>query len=202
MTRECDLLIYGCGGHGRSVADILIANDPAVTICFIDDHAGDKELLYGFPVLKSWSGSETRCFFAIGDNDKRANMLEQIGDKLLVNVIAKTAHIGNMANIAKGVFVGNFCHLGPESVIGINTIVNNGAIVDHEVNIGSHCHIAPNATISGRCTIGDHVFIGVGAIIKDYISICSNVIVGAGATVVKNITEPGVYVGCPASKIK
>jgi UDP-N-acetylbacillosamine N-acetyltransferase len=202
MSRECNLLIYGCGGHSRSVADILIANDPDVTICFIDDQAEDLELWHGFPVLKKWSGSKTKYFIAIGDNVKRANMLEQIGDKLLVSVIAKTAHIGHMATIANGVFVGNFCHIGPEAVIGINTIINNGAIVEHEVKIGAHCHIGPNSTISGRCSIGNFVFIGVGATIKDYISICSNVTVGAGATVVKNIKEPGIYVGCPAIKIK
>lgn len=202
MTRECNLLIYGCGGHSRSVADILLVNEPNISICFIDDQARDNELLYGFPVLRMWNGPETKLFLAIGDNALRASKLEHIDFNLLVSVIAKSTRIGYMATIAKGVFIGNHCHIGPEAEIGINTIVNNGAIVEHEVKIGANCHIGPNATISGRCKIGDLVYIGVGATIKDYISVCSNVIVGAGATVVKNITEPGVYVGCPAKKIK
>ncbi|MBT0653023.1 NeuD/PglB/VioB family sugar acetyltransferase [Geomobilimonas luticola] len=202
MTINSHLLVYGCGGHGRSVADILIANEPDISLCFIDDHARENEHLYGFPVLNVWNGSEIQYFLAIGDNVKRANKLEQMDVELLVSVISKTAHIGHMATIAKGVFVGNFAHIGPEAVIGINTIVNNGAIIEHEVKVGAHCHIGPSATISGRCTIGDLVFVGVGTTIKDYISVCSNVTIGAGATVVMDIKEPGVYAGCPARKIR
>ena len=34
------------------------------------------------------------------------------------------------------------------------------------------------------------------------VNICDNVVIGAGAVVTKNITEPGVYVGNPAKKIR
>lgn len=49
---------------------------------------------------------------------------------------------------------------------------------------------------------GDNVVIGVGTIVVGPIKICDNVMVGAGSLVLKDITEPGVYVGNPLRKVK
>lgn len=196
------LLIYGCGGHSRSVADIVLLNDPAALLLFVDENAREGEQIYGFDLLKAAPTDGSPYFIAIGDNYKRQSKYAELGNSGLVPIISRTAHLGRQSMVGKGVFVGNFCHIGPEAVIGENTIINNAAIIEHEVLIGMHCHIGPNATISGRCRIGDLVFVGVGATIKDYINICSDVIIGAGTTVVKDIVEPGVYVGTPAQKIK
>jgi UDP-N-acetylbacillosamine N-acetyltransferase len=196
------LVIYGCGGHSRSVADIVLANAEYESIFFVDDNAKENETLYGFRVLRQWTNEAADCFLAIGDNESRKRFLDNICEDYLISIISRTAHIGYQANIGKGVLIGNFCHIGPEASIGKNTIINNGAVVEHEVKVGEHCHVGPNATISGRCKIEELVFVGVGATIIDYVNICSNVIIGAGATVVRDIDEPGVYVGTPVRKIK
>jgi len=195
------LVIYGCGGHSRSVVDVLLAGNSYTSIILVDENAKDNETLYGFRVLRQRTDESADCFLAIGDNKLRKDFLDNICEDYLISIVSRIAHIGYQANIGKGVFIGNFCHIGPEVVIGKNTIINNGAIVEHEVCVGEHCHIGPNATISGRCKIGKLVYVGVGATIKDYVNICSNVIIGAGATVIKDIDEPGIYVGTPAKKI-
>jgi acetyltransferase-like isoleucine patch superfamily enzyme len=56
-------------------------------------------------------------------------------------------------------------------------------------------------TLWKETKIGNHVSIGSNATILP-VTICDNVVIGAGAVVTKNITEPGVYVGNPAKKIK
>lgn len=192
------LVLYGCGGHSRSVADIALANNPNIILEFIDPNALANERIFGFPVLKERSTINDPIFLAIGDNLKRKEMLQTLRPINLVSILSSIAHLGRGANIGKGCFIGNYCHIGPDVVIGKNTIINNAAIIEHESRVGEHCHIGPNATISGRCNIGDLVFIGVGATIKDKITICPNVKIGAGATVVHDIKEPGVYIGCPA----
>ena len=196
------LILYGCGGHSRSVVDVLLSNNKGVHICFVDENARENEQIYGFDVVKEWTGEKTDIFIAIGDNTMRKKKFEEVGEDRLVQIISNKAHLGHNSDIQKGVFVGNFSHIGPEAIIGKNTIINNGAIVEHEVRIGEHSHIGPNVSISGRCKIGNLVFVGVGATIKDYVNVCSNVVIGAGATVVKDICEPGVYVGTPARKLK
>ena len=62
--------------------------------------------------------------------------------------------------------------------------------------------MAPNSAIGGGVTIEENVFIGLGSAVRNAIHITSDVIIGCGSTVVKDITEPGTYVGCPARKIK
>lgn len=169
---------------------------------FIDEQGKLEERILNFPILRKRPARFSPYFFAVGDNVKRFYIYEEIGIDGLISILSSKAHYGKESSFGLGCFVGNFCHIGPEAKIGKNTIINNGAIVEHEAQIGSHCHLAPRAVISGRSAIGDFVFIGVGATVKDHISICSHVIVGAGATVVKSIVEPGIYVGCPAVKIK
>jgi sugar O-acyltransferase (sialic acid O-acetyltransferase NeuD family) len=201
MKTKYDLLIYGCGGHARSVIDVLEQDKPDMSLCIIDEQAKEGEVIAGFPVFREEKEGDL-FFLAIGDNYKRAEKFRSMRDRQPISILSKTSHIGSRATILQGVFVGNFVHIGPESVIGPNSIINNGAVVEHEVQIGAYCHVGPNATISGRSKLGDFVFVGAGATIIDSINICSDVMIGAGSVVVKNISEPGVYVGCPAKKIK
>lgn len=197
MNDLYDVLIYGCGGHARSVIDVLLNEKPGLTICIVDDHARDNEFIAGLPVLQE-DKPGLRFFVAIGDNYERAKVLATKPGQAPMSIVSSKSHIGNGAIISHGVFIGNFVHIGPEAVIGMNSIVNTGAIVEHEVEIGSYCHVGPNATISGRCKIGDFVFVGVGASIIDKVSVCSDVLIGAGSVVVRDIIAPGSYVGCPA----
>jgi UDP-N-acetylbacillosamine N-acetyltransferase len=196
------IVIFGCGGHSRSVVDVLLSVQPDASLVFVDANAGDGEQIFGFNVCRDYPLGSEPIFLAIGDNAERKKLLGTLGDRQLISIVSNTAHLGQRSQIAPGCFVGNFCHIGPEAVIGKNTILNTASIIEHEVTIGAHSHIGPNATISGRCKIGDLVFIGVGATVRDKISICSEVMVGAGATVVADISDPGTYVGTPARRIK
>ena len=183
------------------MADVLILNDPTVSLLFVDEKARENEKLYGFDVVRYMDPMGRPYFFALGDNMQRKRKFDEIGVSGLISVISVKAHLGYKSFVGKGCFLANYCHIGPESEIGDNTIINTSAVIEHEVKVGRHGHIGPRAVISGRTTIGDLVFIGVGAVVKDKVRICSEVIVGAGATVVKNIDIPGTYVGTPARKI-
>jgi serine acetyltransferase len=60
----------------------------------------------------------------------------------------------------------------------------------------------PGAIISGNVKIFDLVYLGTNSSVKEKISIHSMVTIGSNSTVVKNINEPGTYVGVPSKKIK
>ena len=197
------IFLVGCGGHARSVADIVLQVYPDSSIVFLDKHAKKNETIWGFPCLPLPNQAPPDTYIiALGNNQERKNIYETFDHKNLISMISPLAHINKTAKVGIGSSIGNFCHVGPEATISNNTIINNGAIIEHETSIGNHCHIAPGATISGRTKISDSVFIGTGASVINKIEICSNVIVGAGATVVKNITQPGTYIGTPAKKIE
>ncbi|HAL92152.1 MAG TPA: acetyltransferase [Verrucomicrobia bacterium] len=194
--------LFGCGGHGRSIAEIVLSNDPAVDIVFVDRMARPGEKVLGFPVWPNVDlPVECRVLATVGDNEERKKIFEALPREKLEPLISIRAHLGHQCIIGRGSSVGVGGYVGPEAVVGDNTILNTGCIVEHEVVVGSHNHIAPHVTICGRTRIGDLVMIGAGATVIDGIRIVSNVIVGAGATVVRDITEPGVYVGTPAVRI-
>jgi serine acetyltransferase len=85
---------------------------------------------------------------------------------------------------------------------GLCVIVNLNATIGHDCVIGDFVTISPGANISGNVTLGKRCYIGTGAAIIEGVTICDDVVIGAGCVVVKDISEPGTYVGCPAKKIK
>ena len=196
------IVIGGCGGHSRSVADVILFNEPEAMLVFVDDFALENEKIFGFSVENNFPINLQNCILAIGDNAKRKKIFDVVGTLNLISVVSKKAYIGHNCKIDIGCFVAHSCHIGPEVIIGKNTILNTASVIEHEVVIGQHCHIGPNATISGRTKIGDLVFVGVSATVIDSVNICSNTVIGAGATVTKDITVPGIYVGTPARRIK
>ncbi|MCS6267370.1 MAG: NeuD/PglB/VioB family sugar acetyltransferase [Vampirovibrio sp.] len=192
------LVLLGCGGHARSVADVALFNDPNLTLVFVDENAREGETIWRFPVVKTLPQGNLPIHFAVGSNEGRKKLYTT---QPPVSILSKKAHFGKNSSLGEGCFVAHQAYLGPDVQVGEVTILNTACVVEHEVSIGSFCHIAPNSTICGRVTIGDCVWVGVGAIVKEGLTICSNVTLGAGAVVVKNITEAGVYVGVPAKKL-
>lgn len=202
MNSSCPYILLGCGGHGRSVAEIILTNDPAAEIIFVDHMARPGETIWGFPVLaKMRYPVECRVLVTVGDNGARQKIFDSLNTQPLPPLISSRAHLGRHCSIGRGTSVGHGVYVGPDAIVGANNILNTGCIVEHEVCIGSHNHIAPHVTICGRTHIGDLVFIGAGATVIDNLQITSKVIIGAGATVVRDIKESGVYMGTPAARV-
>jgi sugar O-acyltransferase (sialic acid O-acetyltransferase NeuD family) len=200
------LLIFGFGGHARSVADIAFSSGVS-NFCFVDSNAREGESFIGHPVIKQWEGSLPKGWQAIsanGNNVLRQESCEYIKNMgwTLATLIAPSATTGIGSKIAEGSVIAHQAHIGPMASIGKGCIINTAAVVEHESKIGDFVHISVNSTIAGRSTIGDYSFIGAGATVIDGINVCNNVIVGAGSVVIRNIDCPGVYVGSPACLVQ
>ncbi len=120
----------------------------------------------------------------------------------IVSIISPNACVSKYSEIRDGAAVMNFANVNAGAVIGRNVIINNFANVEHDVKIGEHTHVSTGAMINGDCKIGSRCFVGSQSVIANGINICDDVIIGAGAVVVKDITQKGIYVGNPATKIK
>jgi sugar O-acyltransferase (sialic acid O-acetyltransferase NeuD family) len=118
------------------------------------------------------------------------------------SIISPNAIVNEGVGIGAGVTVMDGVVINSGGSIGLGTIVNTNSTVEHDVRIDDWVHIAPGVTISGGVAIGSFSMIGVGATIIEGMQIASECVVGAGATVIHDITEPGVYVGTPARRIR
>ncbi len=73
--------------------------------------------------------------------------------------------------------------------------------VTHEINKGSDIRRAGENIYKG-IVVGDNCWIGAGVTILPGVNIAKGCIIGANSTVVKDTKENGVYVGCPAKRIR
>ncbi|HOZ87009.1 MAG TPA: acyltransferase [Bacteroidia bacterium] len=121
-------------------------------------------------------------------------------------------------SIGNETFIGPFVEIQKDVVIGQRCKIQSHTFVCELVNIGDDCFIGHgvmfindlfsqggpamgNKDLWKSTRIGNHVSIGSNATILP-VSICDRVVIGAGAVVTKNISEPGIYAGNPAKKIK
>ena len=121
-------------------------------------------------------------------------------------------------NIGDACFVGPFVEIQKGVCIGAHSKVQSHSFICELVSIGEHCFIGHGVMFvndlfsEGQAAQGDkskwkathighHVSIGSNATILP-VRICDQVVIGAGAVVTKDITEPGVYAGNPARKLR
>ena len=120
--------------------------------------------------------------------------------------------------IGDNTFIGPFTEIQKNAIIGKNCRIQSHSFICEMVNIGDNCFISHGAMFindtfaSGgpaggdksrwkETRIGNNVSIGTNATILP-VNITDGVVIGAGAVVTKDITEPGIYGGNPAKKIR
>jgi UDP-3-O-[3-hydroxymyristoyl] glucosamine N-acyltransferase len=80
--------------------------------------------------------------------------------------------------------------------------LNRGIQIGHDCSIGDFFSAMPGSVISGTNTIGDRVYFGANSTTREKITITNDCTFGLNSGIVKDITEPGTYVGTPSKKIK
>lgn len=208
------IVLVGGGGHCKVVLDVIKENNcyDEIFISDLKENIG-KEILdirieytdeQLEDLLKKGINSAFVSMGKININDQRMKLykkIKNIGFKI-PTIISKSSNVSIYTVISEGTFIGKNAIVNPGVKIGKNCIINTGAIIEHDCIIGDNVHIGPGAVLSGGVTIGENSFIGTGAMITQYLNIASNTLIGAGAVVVKDINEPGVYVGNPAKFLK
>jgi sugar O-acyltransferase (sialic acid O-acetyltransferase NeuD family) len=195
------LVIFGCGGHAKSVTDVILFNEPHRKIILVDKNARQDEKILGFSIVNDYIIKDEDVFVAIGDNKLRKEISERYY-KNLISIISKRAYLGKNTNIGKGVFIAHNAHIGVLSTIKDFSVINTNASIDHECTIGVAATVAPGAVLCGRVTVGNNSWIGANVAIKENVNIADNIIIGMGAVVIKDVINTGTYVGCPARLIR
>ncbi len=201
------LIIIGASGHGKVVADISIKMNKWKSIAFLDDDESIKKSM-GLEVIGKTADAyiykdEADFFVAIGNNDKREKILKDLLSKgsSVVKLVHPNAVIGADVEIGIGTVIMAGVVINSSSVIGNGCIINTSCTIDHDNLIEDYVHISPGANLAGKVSVGKGSWIGIDSVISNNISICNDCKVGAGAVVVKDIAEPGTYVGAPVRRV-
>lgn len=194
------IAIYGAGGHGKVVFDVLRAMGEPVA-GFVDDRLAGGTLL-GLPVAASPDDlpGATRVIVAIGDNRTRARIfgeLQAAGRAFATAihpscVLAPGTRVGAGAQLIAGAIV------NIDTAIGANTIVNTGATIDHDNQVADHVHVAPGCTLGGGVTVEAGAFLGLGTRVIPGRRIGAWSLCGAGSVVIRDVPAEARVAGVPA----
>lgn len=197
--------LIGAGGFGREVYSHMV-DDGLMTHAnirfYVDAEYADNNNT--FPI-EAIDFINERILVCIGDPKLREEMVNKLPNHAK---FARFIHSSAKILDTHGVYIGEGsiicagCILTTNIVLGRHAHLNLNTTIGHDVRAGDYFTTAPAVNISGNLDAGDRVYFGTNSSTREKISICDDVTVGLNAGVVKNIKDPGIYVGSPAKLLK
>lgn len=208
-----EIIVMGGGGHAKVVITILRKLseyrirgyvDPrncgellGVSYLGTDNQLGDLDF-----------GAEAKnavlAVGQVGTGEARQSIWHRLGSLQLIfpAIVSPDAIVNQGAFVGEGAIVMDGAIINTGAKLGIGVIANTHSTIEHDVILEDWVHVAPGANISGGVKVGQFSMIGAGATVIEGRTIGASIMVGAGATVVHDLSEPGVYFGSPARRMK
>ncbi len=201
-----DCVIYGAGGHGRVVHNILAEGGQYRPVLWLDsDPKLDGSSLLGTPIVDDLSLPIARgvrhAIVAVGDNASRlqiATRLLEAGYELINAIHPRSYLSSGVISFGTNVVMCAGAHVCTGGRVANSVILNTACIVDHECRIGEGAHICPGARLAGRVAVERAAFVGLGASIIQNVTVGVGATVAAGAVVIRNVPAGVTVKGVPA----
>lgn len=194
------LLIVGAGGHGRSVAEAVLAAGSYKVVGFVDDAAPALEQVWALPVfgatadLTSYRECADVAIVAMGNNRLR----EELHGRLtvagfeLATVVHPKAIVSPRAVIGAGCAIMAGAIVNTEVQLGAGVIVNCGAVVDHHCRVEDFGHLGVNAAMAGGSVLGRSAWMQAGSVLGYGAMVGAGRVLGPGEVVNRTINSNGI----------
>ena len=198
------VLIYGGGGHGKVIIELVRALNCYELVGMIDDGRPAGSQILGVPVL---GGAEALPELRRGGLGLAINAVGGIGNvairiKVFDNlaqagfscptVVHPPAFIEPSASLDGGVQVLSQSYISSAAKIGFGTVINAGVVVSHDCILGKCVNLSPGAMLAGNVRVEDFAQIGMAATINLDLTIGARARIGNGATVKADVPEDGI----------
>lgn len=198
------IYIFGAGGRGREVYDIVLSSSLSL-LAFLDDACAGTNV-EGKPVnaLDGHWNLNAPIIIAVGEPKYRKKIKERltlIGAEL-GNVISPLSSVSSTAFVGKGVTISPYASIQSKAIIGDNVDVNTASIIGHDVIVGESSVISSQVNLGGSVVVGSGCYIGMGALVKEGVKLGAGSIIGMGSVVHKDIPDNMVALGSPARVIR
>ena len=203
------LAILGASGHGKVIAEAALLSGWD-DIVFYDDNYPNIVQNEIWPIVGT---SNDLCLntsmvdgvvIGIGNNYIRKIKSDLIikARLKLVSIIHPQATVSSFSKVGVGSVIFAGAVVNPFAVLGESTIINTNSIVEHDCRIGNFTHLSPGARIAGGVEIQELSWLGIGSSVIELVKIGSEIIIGAGSVVIKNLEQPGTYIGVPVKRLE
>lgn len=195
------VLIFGGGGHGKSLIELIRASGHYLVAGVVDDHKPLDSRVLDVPLIGR-SEDLTRLYQrgyrlmvnavgGIGDLSQRIAVFERgkSAGFSFPTVIHPTAFIETSATLADGVQVFPHAYVGSDAKIGFGVIINTGAIVSHDCELGDYVNLSPGAILAGEVRVGEATLIGMGVTVNLRVKIGAKCRIGNGATIKQDVPD-------------
>jgi sugar O-acyltransferase (sialic acid O-acetyltransferase NeuD family) len=199
--------IFGAGAYGRVVLDTLRDKGGYDSIAFLDE----KEDLWGRAIngapivggLDAVRGRDPNSFgivVAIGHPSIRLAIAARLGAESLplFDAIHPTAVLAPSTTIGSGNMICPLAVVDSNATLCNHIILNIQSIVGHDTVIEDGVTVCPQVSLGGRVHVGRGAFIGTGALVVARVRIGCGAVVGAGALVLNDVPDHTFVVGTPA----
>lgn len=196
------LLLYGAGGHAKSVMEIVRQSGEYAIAGIVDDNPAltGKQVL-GIPVLGTrallpalaaqgvtLAANGVGGILDINVRVKVFSLLEAAGFSFPA-LVHPRATLEPSARVGEGVQVFANAYVGAEAELRPRCMVNTNAVVSHDCVIGEYTHIAPGALLAGHVHVGERALIGMGVTTAVGVKIGRGVRVGNGAILLADVPD-------------
>ncbi len=196
------ILIYGAGGHAKSVMEIVLQKENYAIGGILDDNqdlAGNKVL--GIPVIGTravlpqllalgvkLAANGVGGILDINVRIKIFDLLEGAGFSF-PTLAHNRAVIEPSAKVEDGVQVFANAYVGSEAVLGLRCMINTNAVISHDCKIGAYSHIAPGALLAGHVHVGSRTLVGMGVTTTIGVRIGDGARIGNGAILLADVPD-------------
>lgn len=198
------LIVYGGGGHGKAVIDLVRSMNTYEIVGIVDDGLPVGSQVMGAPVL---GGAEVLEDLKARGVRLAANAIGGIGnitprvvvfDRLKAAgfdfpvLVHPSAVVEPTARLAAGAQIFPHAYVGSDAEIGFGCIINIAALAPHDCVLEEVVNLSPGVLLAGNVHIGARSLIGMGVTINLNLTIGAEARIGNGATVKADVPAGGV----------
>lgn len=198
------LIIYGGGGHGKSLIDLVRMLGSYRIVGVIDDALPLGTNIMGVPVLggadkldelyKNGVRLAVNAVGGIGNVNIRLKIFDRLAAAGFAcpTIVHPSAVVEPSATLAAGIQVMPHAYIGSEAVIGYGAIINTGAIVSHECRVGDFVNLAPGSILAGQVQVGTAALVGMGVTVNLQVKIGRQARIGNSAIIKQDVPDNGI----------
>jgi sugar O-acyltransferase (sialic acid O-acetyltransferase NeuD family) len=195
------LIIFGGGGHAKSIIDLVLAEKKWSIIGIVDDGIEKGSSILGIPVLGDSSilpslretgiHNAVNAVGGIGDVQSRLAVFERLRGAgfTLPTVVHPHAFIEPSARVGDGCHLLYGVYVGSDVRIGFGCLLNSGVILSHDCVLGDYVNLSPGALFAGAVTVGDRAQVGMGVTINLGLHIGAGARVGNSAVIKADVPD-------------